>query len=256
MDYFKYINLYIWSGFQVKNDRQSPTVRHGWVSSRSWRHECVTAKQTEGHLRLSRKCILGSTCRSTCLSLVPEASPGCAPGFQSQRETAWCTGFASFPSTHMEGLWAPSACQDVHLASSVPVASSSLVTPRCFWHSHLQVWSGVKEDVIPKWHCRHLGWTSRSWHVYTEQQYTACSSKSTALRAEQKTGALVTAKCSALSPRASRAQGGLIPSRPLAHKPYTDCDLKRFSRQTWDIAHFWHIPRKLATHSLCYRKSQ
>lgn len=69
-------------------------------------------------------------------------------------------------------------------------------------------------------------------------------------------GALLTAKCSALSPRASRAQGDLIPSRSLAHKPYTDCDLKRFSRQTWDIAHFWHIPRKLATHSLCYRKSQ
>ena len=172
------------------------------------------------------------------------------------RDCAWCTGFVSFPSTHMEGLWAPSACQDVHLASSVPVASSSLVTPRCFWHSHLQVWSGVKEDVIPKWHRYHLEWTSCSWRVYTEQRYTACSSKSTALRAEQRTGALVTAKCSALSPRASRAQGDLIPSRSLAHKPYTDCDLKRFSRQTWDIAHFWHIPRKLATHSLCYRKSQ
>ena len=50
-----------WSGsaFQVKNHRRSPTVRHGWVSSRPWHNECITAKQTKGHLCLSGKCILG-----------------------------------------------------------------------------------------------------------------------------------------------------------------------------------------------------
>ena len=184
--------------------------------------------------RRPRKCILGSTCRSTCFSLVPGVSP---PLFTwipvPPRGCAWCTSFVSFPSTHREGLWAPSACQDVHLAASVPVASSSLVTPRCFWLSHLQVWSGVKEDVIRKWHCCLLGWTSRSWHVYTEPQCTARSSKSPTLRGEQRTGALVTAQCTAPSPRARRAEGGLIPSRPLAHKPYTDWDFESFSSQTY-----------------------
>lgn len=133
-----------------------------------------------------------------CYHIVP-----CIP--VAVRICAWCASFISFHSTHTGGLQAPSACQDVHLASVLPVTSSSLVTQRCFWHSHLQVWSGVKEDVIPKWHCCHLRWTSCSWHMYTQQQCTACSSKAIGTRVRAKDRGSDNRKYSALSPKTSRA---------------------------------------------------
>lgn len=82
-----------------------------------------------------------------------------------------CTGstsFISFHGAHMEGLLSPSAYQDVHLAPTSQVTFSGLATQRYFCLSYLQVWSGVKKDVIPKWHCCHLGWASCSWHVYIQ----------------------------------------------------------------------------------------
>lgn len=80
--------------------------------------------------------------------------------------------------------------------SSVPFC-----TPRCpsgsyfshlfllpwnLWLSHLQVWSGVKGHVVPKWHGCHLRWVSGSWHVYTQHWCLACSLQctGTGVRAE------------------------------------------------------------------------
>lgn len=49
------------------------------------------------------------------------------------------TSCLHFHSAHMVGLQAPSAHQHVHLASVPLVTSSSHITQRSFWPSHLQV---------------------------------------------------------------------------------------------------------------------
>lgn len=158
-----------------------------------------------------------------------------------------------FRSAHIKGLQAPSAHQHVHLASILPVASSSPVTQRSFWPSHLQVWSGVKEDGTPKWHCCHLGWTSCSWHVDTQQQCTACSSKSIGPGVVAEDRGSDNGKYIAMSPNTSRAYKDLILSMSLAHKSYTDCDFQRISNQTW-IRLVSDMYRERASHSLCYKR--
>lgn len=56
------------------------------------------------------------------------------------------------------------------------------------WLSHLQVWSGVKEDEEAKWHGCHLRWASCRWHVHTRQWCPACPSQctGTGVRAEHR----------------------------------------------------------------------
>lgn len=182
------------SGFQERNVSYRVILlsMHKFTSPTWWRSDSAKQmKVCQSLLPWQETSSLGHKGRSTCLFLVPESLPQSNWILVTVTICARYTSFMYFHNTHIEGLQAPSASQDVHLASLVPVTSSGLVTQRCSWHSHLQVWSGVKKDGIPKWHCCHLGWASCSWHVYMQKQGAVCSSKSigTEVRA---TGALIT----------------------------------------------------------------
>lgn len=122
---------------------------------------------------------------------------------------------------------------------------SPFLLPCNFQFSHLQVWSGVKGDVAPKWPCCHPGQASCSWWVYTQQRYPACSSKCTGTCMKAEDRGLDNRKLNAVTKGAGKAWGDVVLSMPLAHKSYADCDFGRLSYQTYERAGFWQIQRKV-----------
>lgn len=181
------------SGFQVKNHRRSPTVRHGWVSSRPWHNEVCNC-QTDKKLITPclEECILGlhvGPCLSGSWSLTPLCTWIPVPA-----ETLCVMRKLCLHSQHSHGgSLGPLCTSRCPFGISVPVASSRPCNSKVLLAFPSASVIRCKEDddtkvtLYPP-----LGWTSCSWHVYTEQQYTACSSECPALR-KQRTGALVTA---------------------------------------------------------------
>lgn len=160
-----------------ENERQSSSIQPGWGISHP--HRAITLPTRQSQWKSTFPAGKPHLCipirvDPPALLLVSELIPLYAIGFPSQQESAQ----RAPASPALVALRWRVHCPLLHINMSIwHLFPRSLPPALKRGLSHLQVWSGVKEDVEAKWHGCHLRWASCSWHVYTQQWCPACSSQ-------------------------------------------------------------------------------